>query len=199
MRRLIESKNIDNPKHYDIPFTYNFKYKYKGFDMNQPERMKALLEKYNGGKFIEVGCGIAPHCLAAKLNPKSTEVWGLDWAENLISELKKYCPEVNYIVGDARNLPFKDGYFDYLVIGEILEHMESPQDFLKEMFRVIKEGGTLALSTPLDDNGGISPEEHIWSFNENDIRELLTLCGKDIETKILDETNHHYIIGYAKK
>ena len=45
-------------------------------------------------------------------------------------------------------LPFPDGGFDLVLAIEILEHLESPRAFLREIFRVLKPGGLAVLSTP---------------------------------------------------
>ena len=196
MKRLIEEGESHNTaEFYNEIFPKRFEV--SGLDLSQPIRANLLLNRFKGGRFLEVGCGMAPHCLLARSKPGS-EIWGLDLADTLIEKLKKEYRDINYIVGDGNNLPFKDDYFDYLVIGEFLEHMEDPEKTLTELFRVIKKGGVLALSVPNRDSGAIAPLEHIWSYEEKDIRELLSKFG-ETETFILDENNHQYIIGYATK
>lgn len=44
------------------------------------------------------------------------------------------------IVGEAEELPFKDGAFDYIICFHILEHMADPTRFLRELMRVGKRG-----------------------------------------------------------
>jgi len=197
MRKLIE-KHSNCPEHYNKIFLSRMTDE-NDFDMSQPLRMGNLLKHFHGGRFIEVGCGLAPHCLAAKQKINS-EVWGLDWADKVITELRKRYPQINYVVGDVTYLPFRDGYFDYLIAGEVLEHMEDPLATLKEWLRVLKVGGKLAISTPNNDQGNNSPEEHIWSYEEKDIRDLFEKAGgRNCETFIMEETNHTYIIGYVEK
>lgn len=45
-------------------------------------------------------------------------------------------------------LPFADEDFDLVMAVEILEHLESPRAFLREIFRVLRPGGLAVLSTP---------------------------------------------------
>jgi 2-polyprenyl-3-methyl-5-hydroxy-6-metoxy-1,4-benzoquinol methylase len=45
-------------------------------------------------------------------------------------------------------LPFAEGEFDLVMALEIVEHLESPRAFLREVARVLRPGGTLILSTP---------------------------------------------------
>lgn len=50
--------------------------------------------------------------------------------------------------GDALELPFADGEFDRIVAAEVLEHIHSDVDAIKELIRVLRPGGTLAISVP---------------------------------------------------
>ena len=58
--------------------------------------------------------------------------------------------------GDARRLPFPDGAFDLVVSASMLEHVPDFWRAVDEMKRVLKPGGTLAVSTPgfADARGG---------------------------------------------
>lgn len=45
-----------------------------------------------------------------------------------------------FVFGDAQQLPFRDGSFDYLTAAHVLEHLEQPDIFLNEACRVSKRG-----------------------------------------------------------
>lgn len=66
--------------------------------------------------------------------------------------------------GDALALPFADGEFDRIVCSEVLEHIHHDVDAIKELVRVLRPGGTLAVSVPrwLPEvvNWRLSPEYH---------------------------------------
>jgi 2-polyprenyl-3-methyl-5-hydroxy-6-metoxy-1,4-benzoquinol methylase len=47
-----------------------------------------------------------------------------------------------------RRFPFDDGAFDAVVALEIIEHLENPNLFLRELRRVVKKGGRVVVSTP---------------------------------------------------
>jgi SAM-dependent methyltransferase len=51
------------------------------------------------------------------------------------------------IVGDAQALGIADGRFDVVLCTEVLEHLPEPQKAIDEMFRVLKPGGELLLTT----------------------------------------------------
>ena len=50
--------------------------------------------------------------------------------------------------GDALSLPFADGEFDRVVAAEILEHVPADIQALAELVRVLRPGGTIALTVP---------------------------------------------------
>lgn len=45
-------------------------------------------------------------------------------------------------------IPFGDDYFDNVIAGDVIEHLENPSHFLREVNRVLKKGGRFILSTP---------------------------------------------------
>ncbi|MES1221327.1 MAG: methyltransferase domain-containing protein, partial [Bacteroidota bacterium] len=53
----------------------------------------------------------------------------------------------SFAVADAQALPFDDESFDYVFSFECLEHVPSPQKMLDEIFRVLKKGGKIYLTT----------------------------------------------------
>ena len=75
------------------------------------------------------------------------------------------------IVADAHSLPFKDGEFEYVLCTEVLEHLKNPVVAIKEMKRVLTEGGMVILTTrfvyPIHD----SPNDY-WRFTKYGLLEL---------------------------
>jgi len=77
----------------------------------------------NADKIIDIGCNQG-HTFT-DFNRK-----------NIVSvDIDKYDIE-NFVQADAHNLPFKDKEFDTAILGEILEHVESPVQVLKEAKRI---------------------------------------------------------------
>ncbi|MEW6067949.1 MAG: class I SAM-dependent methyltransferase [Nitrospirota bacterium] len=48
----------------------------------------------------------------------------------------------------AENIPVEDASYDTAILCEVLEHLEHPEQVLKETFRILKNGGILIMSTP---------------------------------------------------
>lgn len=57
-------------------------------------------------------------------------------------------------------LPFRDESFDHVICSEVLEHIREDQAALGELVRVLKPGGTLAISVPR-----YLPERICWAFS----------------------------------
>jgi SAM-dependent methyltransferase len=65
---------------------------------------------------------------------------GLELSENMIR--RSACPELMQL-GSAYEIPFEDGAFDVTFAGNLLHHLERPQDALREMARVSRLGVTV--------------------------------------------------------
>ncbi len=51
------------------------------------------------------------------------------------------------VVADAQKLPFADGEYEMVLCTEVLEHVRNPKAAMDELFRVLKPGGMLILTT----------------------------------------------------
>ncbi len=52
------------------------------------------------------------------------------------------------VVADAKNLPFANDSMDAAIAEQLLEHVSDPQKVVDEIYRVLKPGGTVYISTP---------------------------------------------------
>lgn len=91
------------------------------------------------GKTLDVGCGSKPYMHLYH----SEEYVGLeiDTPQNRASNKGDY-------FYDGKQFPFDNGTFDSLVANEVLEHVFNPDQFLGEVFRVLKPGGVTLLTLP---------------------------------------------------
>ena len=79
------------------------------------------------------------------------EVTCCDFSPGMVAEGKKRHPELNFIVADAHDLPFSDEQFDTVTCSFGFRNMNNPALALRELARVTKPGGKLAImefSTP---------------------------------------------------
>lgn len=184
MQRLA-TKNINTPSEYNRIFKVRAETGIDPFDL---KRWNLLLKWYKGGRIVDLGCldSMVP-VLAKGSHPKS-EVWGLDHAKEAIDEMQARYPTILYHAGDIYDTKFINQYFDYVVLGEVLEHLEKPEEAIKEALRILKRNGTLAISVPLNEAiepGAVDKDRHLWSFTLEDIKKLLGSSVRDIKYKVL--------------
>ena len=183
MKRLLEGLGENSPEGYDTIFDIR---SIKGVDEHDLKRWKRLVKFYRGGRFIDLGCldSLAPVIIKEQY-PKE-EVWGIDVAKNAIEQMQERFPFVFYQVGDVYDTRFPDSYFSYAVCGEVMEHLDDPHKFIEETMRILKRGGTLAVSVPLGEEkeiGAVDGDRHVWSYEIEDAYELFGKYGK-VTTKI---------------
>lgn len=195
MKRLLENLGLNSADEYDRIFAIRA---LKGVDEHDLRRWKKLLKFYHGGRFIDLGCldSLCP-VLVKEQYPKE-EAWGIDVAKEAIGEMARRFPYegLYYQEADIYDTKFPDNYFSYEVCGEVLEHLDDPEKFIAEAMRILKRGGTLALSTPLGEEkeqGAVDGDRHVWSFEVDDIYKLLGKYGK-VTTKI---TGSDYLPRYV--
>lgn len=99
-------------------------------------------------KILDVGCGTG-HLLAAC--ERSLEVtvrpsfYGIDLSQYLIKNARQRFPSYEFEAADATQMPYADETFDLVYVAAVLAHVPSGMEILKEMVRVTKVGGTIAV------------------------------------------------------
>ncbi len=69
-----------------------------------------------------------------------------DFSVGMLKVGKRRRPDIDFIAGDATNLPFADNSFDAATISFGLRNVVDPKKGLREMLRVTKPGGTLVVA-----------------------------------------------------
>ncbi|HXY50014.1 MAG TPA: methyltransferase domain-containing protein [Terriglobales bacterium] len=116
-----------------------------------PARIARLVEAIGpapGSRVLDVACG--PGFLALAFPQHCREVIGLDLTDAplAIAEKKRQArglANVRFQRGDADRLPFGDGEFDVVVCRFALHHVEDPGRVLREMARVCRPQGKVAV------------------------------------------------------
>jgi len=114
-------------------------------------RRQRVLELLEGtsGRVLDVGCG--PGVLVPDLLHRGHEVWGLDASASMIAECRRrfaVADRAHFTIGDAASLPFGDGFFDAVICTGVIERLLDDVAALREMARVLKQGGALLVSFP---------------------------------------------------
>ena len=96
-------------------------------------------------KILEIGGGQGG--LTALLYPQA-QITNLDCNPDFANASCNQLPNVNFVCGDATELPFDDCSFTVITMFDVLEHIADDRLAIKEALRVLKPGGFLLLSTP---------------------------------------------------
>jgi len=118
-----------------------------------PERLARVVREAligPGQAVLDVGSGtgaLIPFILEA--GPPARLV-ALDYAAAMIAELRKkrFPPVVEIVHGDIHRTTFADGTFDRVVANAVLPHLDDRAAALREIRRVLKPDGLLAISHP---------------------------------------------------
>ena len=106
----------------------------------------------SGGRALEVGSGPAHDSLP--LAERGLEVHGVDWSRKGLDAGRRLYADEGYrlhaVCCDIRDLPYRDGAFDFVWNGGVLEHFEDAdiRKVLGEMRRVTRSGGTVLATVP---------------------------------------------------
>ena len=122
-------------------------------------------------KVIDVGCGAGRHAFEAYRRGAEVVAFDRDEAELrsvdtiLARDGRKRrgaaAASAKAVVGDALSLPYADETFDCVIASEILEHIPQDDAAIAELIRVLKVGGTLAVSVPR-----WLPEQVCWLLSD---------------------------------
>lgn len=93
---------------------------------------------------LDIGCGNG----VSTANMIGKVKVGVELSEKQMIRAKKNFPDINYVVADARELPFKSNTFDLIVAINLLHHVNDPEKIIEECHRVLKRGGKLLTVDP---------------------------------------------------
>jgi SAM-dependent methyltransferase len=98
-----------------------------------------------GMDVLDVGCG--PGSITADLARRVApgRVVGVDLAEAVVEQARTSHPEATFVVGDAYALDVADDSFEVVHAHQVLQHLDDPVAALREMARVARPGGLIAV------------------------------------------------------
>lgn len=102
-----------------------------------------------GGSALDVACGSGKLTAElAKFAGPSGRVVGLDFSDGMLAIARRAHPSLEFLQGDALNLPFDDGSFDAATIAFGLRNLADPVRGLQEMMRVARKAVVLEFVRP---------------------------------------------------
>jgi len=124
--------------------------------------------KKKEGKMLNIGFGNG--LLERKLGKSNEdlELFGIDISRYAVKKMNKRLTG-EYKLGNIIKIPFKSSAFDYIIALDVLEHIRPSKTLkaLSEVNRVLKKGGVLIVSVPLNEDlenmlkKGENPNEHL--------------------------------------
>jgi SAM-dependent methyltransferase len=113
-----------------------------------------------GDLVLDLGCGAGRHAFEAFR--RGARVVALDYDEAELKDVKAMFAALDAAEretlastscgvcanGDATRLPFPDAVFDHVIAAEVLEHIPADAKAIAELARVLKVGGTMAVTVP---------------------------------------------------
>jgi len=107
--------------------------------------------KKNNWRILNIGCG--PGVMSKELSQKGYNLVELDISKKMVKEAIKKSKQLKiknmplFFVGDIENLCFLDSQFDAIICLGTLQ-LVNDKKAIKEMYRVLKPGGTIIIAVP---------------------------------------------------
>jgi SAM-dependent methyltransferase len=120
-------------------------------DMAFRRRVQILLdylELRGGERVLDCGCGMGFHLMAMGTVWDGLQLVGLDSDPERLKWAEREGVPADLVHGDVERLPFDDESFDKVLMSEVLEHLRDDRQALREVHRVLRPGGVLAVSVP---------------------------------------------------
>ncbi|SEG94513.1 Methyltransferase domain-containing protein [Nonomuraea solani] len=125
-----------------------------------------------GTRVLDLGCGGGRHAFEVLRRGGNVTAFDMDQAEldsvaamfAAMDKAGEVPPDATgeTVQGTALDMPFEDGTFDRVIAAEVLEHIPDDMAAMRELFRVLKSGGTAAITVP-----SFLPERICWALDED--------------------------------
>lgn len=137
-------------------------------------------------KILEIGAGAG--FALNHVDPRIHSYYPLDISSyNLKRVEEKTEGEIYSVSGDVFRLPFASETFDFILLSEVLEHLNDPQEALTELQRVLKSKGSFIVSVPYNEvisyqvcihcNKPTPTNAHLHFFNEQKLVSIVKSVG----------------------
>jgi ubiquinone/menaquinone biosynthesis C-methylase UbiE len=144
----------------------------RGASTAMPKNLTHRLDRLDawraiGGHWLDCGCADGGYTVGL-LERGASQAIGVDVEADRLAQAQRRpaCGSPGFAGAVAEHLPFSDAVFDGVLLNEVLEHVVDEEQALREVFRVLRPGGHLALLSP---NRWFPFEQHGMVINETKI------------------------------
>jgi demethylmenaquinone methyltransferase / 2-methoxy-6-polyprenyl-1,4-benzoquinol methylase len=114
-----------------------------------------------GDSVLDAACGTGDLAIAA-IRAGAGSVIGLDFSERMLERARRKAPSAEWVRGDLLAMPFADGSFDAATIGFGIRNVADLELALRELRRVLRPGGRLAILEITQPRGVLRPFYSLW-------------------------------------
>ena len=194
--------------YHAVPGDYQYRVLHSGHPMQRfwHRGKLAMIEQLirphlkEGSSLLEIGCGAGNLLIQASV--RGSYPVALDLSMQALTFVRARLEAQEALKGFAciqsigEHLPFADGSFDFILLSEVVEHLEEPHMSIHEASRVLRPGGRLLVTTPnyrsfwpvmewTVDRLNMAPkmggEQHISKFYPSTLYSLMTQSGLGVE------------------
>lgn len=108
--------------------------------------LKQLNKTFNN--ILDVGCGAGHPLSYIKTDLDINDAFGLDISNDTLKYMDKLGIKGFQADLDHDPFPFEDNCFDVIISVEVIEHLNNPDLYLDEIYRVLKPSGVFVITTP---------------------------------------------------
>jgi demethylmenaquinone methyltransferase/2-methoxy-6-polyprenyl-1,4-benzoquinol methylase len=123
-----------------------------------------------GDRVLDACCGTGD--LAVEAERRGGRVVGLDFSGRMLERAQLKSGTIEWVQGDALDLPFGDGEFDAATVGFGVRNLDDLERGLRELVRVLRPGGKLAVLEITRPRGILRPFFRLW------LDALIPLAGR---------------------
>ncbi|HET7450821.1 MAG TPA: ubiquinone/menaquinone biosynthesis methyltransferase [Gaiellaceae bacterium] len=124
-------------------------------------KLSAAAVVESGDRVLDAACGTGDLAIA-DLRAGAGKVTGLDFSERMLERARRKNAHIEWVQGDMLALPFADGTFDAATVGFGVRNVADLEAGIRELRRVLKPGGRLAILEITTPRGVLRPFFSLW-------------------------------------
>jgi demethylmenaquinone methyltransferase/2-methoxy-6-polyprenyl-1,4-benzoquinol methylase len=124
-------------------------------------RLAAAAVVHPGDRVLDAACGTGDLAVADR-KAGAGKVSGLDFSERMHERARRKDASIDWVQGDMLALPFADGTFDAATVGFGVRNVADLELALRELRRVLRPGGRLAILEITRPRGVLRPFFSLW-------------------------------------